>query len=163
MGGCNVRLVIFALLSLVLWAAPVAAQEVSLSWKQVASPGAGVDRFDIYRKTQTTAYSKLATIEQRIDAVWNEALQVWESQEVTVETIDATTRPGNTYTYKVRAVNTIGESGDSEERSITINGIWLTVRDGQSVAISRRATNSSSIVAILVNKDEVVTVNGVQQ
>lgn len=69
--------------------------------------------------------------------------------------------PDQTYCYQVRAIGKDGASPLSTEQCAPYAGVRIYIDSGQQVLVSRRATDTSSIVAILVNANQNVVENQV--
>lgn len=122
-------------------------QNLNLTWDytQSTDPNAQADGFKIYRQVFGASWSLLSTITADKRAA-----------------TDATVVYGTDYCYRMTAYNTAGESTYSNTACgapAIFDGVSVSLRQGLTLAISRRATNGSSIVGLLVNKDEPVTIN----
>lgn len=76
--------------------------------------------------------------------------------------IDSNVELGKSYGYRLKAFRETIESTYSNSAYITMPGLMLTTRPGLLMSISRRATNTSSVVSILVNRNETLGPQGVE-
>lgn len=79
--------------------------------------------------------------------------------------IDTTVTLGTFYCYQVSAWNTAGESAPTAEAcAIATDGqtVAMQIPAGRIPLVSRRATDGSTLVSILANKTDVITVNNSQ-
>lgn len=79
--------------------------------------------------------------------------------------IDTTVTLGTLYCYQVSAWNTAGESTPTAEAcAIATDGqtVALQIPASRIPLVSRRATDGSTLVSILANKSDVITVNNSQ-
>ena len=72
--------------------------------------------------------------------------------------VDTTTMPGKSYCYQVVSGNTAGEAVSADSCSLN-PGVAITIKQGQILVLSRRATNGGTVIGALLNADEIVTEN----
>ena len=110
-----------------------------LSWNH----DGGADKFNIERRLQAdTAWQALSTVTGAVRTA-----------------VDTTPQPNTSYCYRLNAESGAGKSPYSTEACKINPAVSLHVKAGQVVTVSRRATTGSSVIAILVNKDETVKQN----
>lgn len=113
-----------------------------ITWEH-SGTAADVDKFNIQRRLQSgSTWTTMATVGGAIRAA-----------------VDTTPAANTAYCYRVNAENAAGPSTFTPEVCKINAAISLHIKAGQTVAISRRATTGSSIIAVLMNKDEVVKHN----
>lgn len=88
------------LAGLALLASPLAAQQVNVSWQDNSPNEAG---FKLERRVSTGSYIQIATLGANV-----------------IAHVDSAVSRGNTYTYRVRAYNSAGDSAYSNEAVVTI-------------------------------------------
>jgi hypothetical protein len=134
-----------------------AAADLLISWKPglVAADFSNVPAsFRLYRRAVNAPYELLQEI----------AVARLPDGTIAAEfsTMDTTVAIGAEYCYQVSAANAAGESSPSNEGcAIPIDGqtVALQIPSGRTPLISRRATDASSLVSILANKSDVVSIN----
>jgi hypothetical protein len=113
-----------------------------IRWDHAVTETKPVEGFNVYRRLSTgTDYVKLTTV----------GATVKEAEDTTVV-------PGLTYCYRIGAFNVAGESMGEDSCSMAA-GVYVYLKPNQTLSISRRSTNGSTVVAILANKSEVIEQN----
>jgi hypothetical protein len=133
------------------------AAEIVLTWQAGAlNPDLGnvPATFNVYRRASAAPYDLLQTIPV-VRLADNTITPNWAAT-------DATAVLGVKYCYQVSAANTIGESPASNEAcSVAIDAktIGVDMPTDRLPLVSRRATDGSNIISILVNRSDIVAVN----